>query len=107
MSHLVPLLDFHTAVRPAEIVEAHRQPTHPTVIPWCFRKGEGLAHLALIAQTTGAGVTLDHTRVHQLVTQEIPHMRKTGFAMYRSSFNAIHPTTYVGLFGIVLDVEMD
>ena len=25
-------------------------------------------------------------------------MRKTGFAMYRSYFNAIHPTTCVGLF---------
>src|SRR5262249_9719855 len=31
MGHLVRLIAFQTAVRPTEIVEAHRQPTHPAV----------------------------------------------------------------------------
>src|SRR5262249_6796401 len=98
MGHLVRLLDYQTAVRPTEIVEAHRQPTHPAVIAPGLRQCQGLADFPLVTETAGAVVTLYHTRVDLLVPQEIQHMLQTGFAMDCSDFNALHPTTFVRLF---------
>ena len=68
MGHLVCLIDFQTAVKPTEIVEAHRQPTHPAVIAPGFRKRQGLADFTLVTEPTGAVVTLYHTRVDLRVT---------------------------------------
>ena len=54
------VLDLQTAMSVAEIVQPHREPTHPAVIPRRFGKGERLAHLALITQATGPVVSWDH-----------------------------------------------
>src|SRR5262249_23271144 len=43
MGHLARLIAFQAAVRPTEIVEAHRQPTHPAVIGLGVAKAEILA----------------------------------------------------------------
>ena len=51
------LMDFHAPMSVAEIVQPHREPTPPAVIPRCFGKGQGLTHLALIAQATGSVMT--------------------------------------------------
>ena len=67
MSDLRLVLDFHAPMSVAEIVQPHREPTPPAVIPRCFGKGQGLTHLALIAQATGSVMTLYRTRVHSLV----------------------------------------
>ena len=66
---LVPALQ--AAVSTTEIVEPYREPTHPAVIPRRFGKGQGLPDLALIAQATRPVMTLDHTRVADLVPEEI------------------------------------
>src|SRR5262249_45910546 len=96
--HLVRLMDFHTAVRPTAMVETHRPPTYPAVRAPGLQKRRGLAALTLTTSTTGAGVTLSHTRVALLVTQERQHRLKTGFAIDRSYFNAIHPTPLPDFF---------
>src|SRR5687768_8916287 len=95
MGYLACLLDFQTAVRPTEIVESHREPTHPAVIAMRFGKGQRLAHLALVAQATGAIVTFHHTGIDLLVAQEIEHMGKPGFAMHRSHLNSCNPSAFI------------
>ena len=102
MGHLVRLRDVHTAVRPTELVEARRQPTHPAVrAPGC-RQGPGLSDFPLLPETTRAVVTLDHAGVDRLVTPARQPMRKTGFAMDHSDCHALHPTIFVGLFPLPL-----
>jgi hypothetical protein len=61
------VLDLQTTMSVAEIIQPHREPTHPAVIPRCFGKGERLAHLALITQATGPVMTLHRTRMNDCV----------------------------------------
>lgn len=102
MSHPVVLFDLHTAMRSTEIVVSYREPTHPAVIPPGFRKGQRLADLALITQTTGAVVTLHHARVDLRVTSQIQHMFTMSFAMNRSYLNAIDSTPFIALVHLAL-----
>jgi hypothetical protein len=51
MRHLTLLLDFQAAVRAAEVIASAREPTHPAVIPWCFRKGQRLPKCLDITNT--------------------------------------------------------
>ena len=76
MRHLNLLPNLEAAVRATEVVEPHREPTHPPVIPVRFGKGQRLVYLALVAQTTGAVVTFHHTRVNLFVAQPGEPMRK-------------------------------
>jgi len=48
LGHLARLIAVQAAVRPTEIVEAHRQPTHPAVIAPGWRKRQGLSGLTLV-----------------------------------------------------------
>jgi hypothetical protein len=77
--------------------EAHRQPTHPAVRAPSVSKRQGLADCPLVAYTTGAIMTLPHTRGALLVTPQIQHMLQTGVAMACSSFHALPPTPFVRL----------
>ena len=61
------MLDLHAAMSVTKIVQPHREPTHPAVIPRCFGKGQGLTHFALIAQATGPVMTLHYTGVNNVV----------------------------------------
>src|SRR5262245_27150013 len=54
MHDLRLVLDLHATMCVTEIVESHREPTHPAVIPRRFGKGQGLAHFAPVAPATGA-----------------------------------------------------
>jgi hypothetical protein len=83
-----------------EIVEPHGEPTHPAMITKRFGKRQGLAHLALVASTTGAMVTLPHTRVDRCGAPQGEHMLQSGFAMHGSHLNVIHPTAAVALFDV-------
>ena len=57
------LLALHAAVSVTEIVQPHREPAPPAVIPRHFGKRQGLAYLALIAEATGAVMALAPTLV--------------------------------------------
>ena len=102
MRHPVVLLDLQTAMRSAEIGVSYREPTHPAVIATGFGKGQCLAHLGLMTQTTGAVVTFDHAGVDLRVTQRIQPVLKTRFAMHRSHVNMITPTAFVTLFDVTI-----
>ena len=69
MDHLAVLLDPQTAMRLTEVVEPHREPTHPAVIPLRFGKGQRLAHLPLVPQATGSVMPFDDTRIDLLIAQ--------------------------------------
>ena len=102
MGYLASLLDFQAAVRPTEIVESHREPTHPAVRAMRFGKGQRLAYFALVAQAAGAIVTFHHTRVDLLVAQEIEHMGKPCFPMHRSHFNPRNPTAFIAFLDLAI-----
>jgi hypothetical protein len=97
MEHLAVLLAPQTAMRLTAGVAPHREPPHPAVIPQRFGKGQGLAHLALVPETTGAVVTLDPAGVDVRVPQPLPHMRKRGCPMNGTHCNASDSTTFVAL----------
>jgi hypothetical protein len=52
---------------PTEVIESHREPTRPPMIPRHFGEGQGLPDLALVAQTTGPVVPFDDTRLNDRV----------------------------------------
>src|SRR6266851_953699 len=66
---------------PTEVIESHREPTHPPVIPRHFGEGQRLPDLAPVAQATGPVVPFDDTRVNLLIAQQRQHMLQTGFAI--------------------------
>ena len=69
MMHLRVLLEGPAPRRAAKIVESYGEPTHPLVIATCLRKGQGLAHLALIPQAAGTIMTLHPTRMNLFIAQ--------------------------------------
>jgi hypothetical protein len=66
-------------MRPAEVIERYGEPTHPLVIPPRFGKGEGFAHLPLIAQATRAVMSFHDTRVDLFIPEQVQHMVETRF----------------------------
>jgi hypothetical protein len=58
MKHLILLPTLQAAVGPTEIIEPHRQPTHPAVIPIHFGKSQGLSHLALSIRMVQKGLKI-------------------------------------------------
>ena len=95
MRDLRLVLDLQATMRVTEIVQPHREPTHPAVIPRRFGKGQGLTHFALIAQATGPIMPLHHTRVNHFVAQQGQDMLQTGFAMDGSYFHPLDPAALV------------
>ena len=100
MHDLRLVLNLQATIRVTEIVESHRDPTHPSVIPCRFGKGQRLAHLSLIAQTTGPVMPLDHTRVDDVVPEEIQDVLEAGFAMHDAHLDALHPTPFIVFFDL-------
>jgi hypothetical protein len=92
------VLDLQAAMSVTKIVQPHREPTHPAVIPRRFRKGQGLTRFALIAQATGPIMTLHHTRINDFVASEIQDMLQTGFAMHDPHIHPLAPTPFLLFF---------
>ena len=67
MHDLRLVLALQTTMGVTEIIQPHREPTHPAMIPGGFGKSQGLTHFALIAQATGPVLTLSRTRVNYFV----------------------------------------
>jgi hypothetical protein len=87
---------------PTEVVQPHGEPTHPLVIARHFGEGQGLSHLALVAQPTGAVVPFHDTCVHLLVAERGEHMFKTCFALHRSYLYSCHPTAFVAFLDLAV-----
>jgi len=68
MRDLRLVLDLQAPLPVTEVVQPYREPTHPAVIPRRFGKGQGLMHIAVIAQANGPIMPLHHARVHGFVT---------------------------------------
>ena len=102
MSHLILLPEFQAAVRPTEIIEPHREPTHPAVIPLRLGKGQRVSYFAPVAQAAGTVVAVHHARVDLRVAQQREHMLKTRFAMHRSDLDPLHPTAFVAFLNLTI-----
>src|SRR5262245_12042446 len=89
------VLDLQTAMSVAAIVQPHREPTHPAVIPRRFGKGERLAHLALITQATGPVMTLHRTRIDDCGAEKIQDMLQTGFPMHDPHLYPLNPPPFI------------
>src|SRR5215472_2694682 len=83
---------------PTEVIQSHGEPAHPAVIPWGFREGQGLAHLALIAQATGAVMTPHHTGVDMPVAQQGQDVLEPRFTIEGTHFNPLNPSLLIVLF---------
>ena len=70
MLHLCFLDTLEAAMPLTKVIQPYGEPAHPAVRARGFRKGQSLAHLALIAQATRAVMTLHDTRVDVLIAQE-------------------------------------
>src|SRR5262245_11063019 len=93
-------LDLQATVSATEIVQPHREPTHPAVVPRRFGNGQGLPGLALIAHATGPVVTLYHTRVDDVIAEEIQDMLEVGFAMHDPYLSAFNATPFIVFFAL-------
>jgi hypothetical protein len=93
-------LDLQATVSMTDIVQPHREPTHPAVIPCRFGKGQGLPGLTLIAQATGPVMTLYHTRVDDFVPEKIQDVLEAGFAMHDPHFYSLNPMPFRMFFDL-------
>src|SRR5262245_31257628 len=80
---------------PAEVVQPHREPAHPAVVPARCGKGQGLPDLALVPQATGPIMPFDDTRVNDFVPEEGQDMLQMRLAMHRSHLHPLDPTALV------------
>lgn len=80
---------------PAKVLEPHREPAHPAVGARCVRKGQRLAHLALVAQATRAVLPLPHTRVHGGIAQHGQDVLAPRFAIEGAPCNPLDPAPLI------------
>lgn len=91
MRHLRVLLDGHTPMRAANIVERYGEPTHPPVRATRLSTGQGLTPLALMPQATGPLMTPHHTRMNVLRVQAGQHVLATGCALDNPALDPLDP----------------
>src|SRR5215469_7654951 len=83
---------------PTAVIQSHGEPAHPAVIPWGLRDGPSLAHLALIAQATGAVMTLHHPGVDLPRAQPGQDGLAPRFPIEGTHCKPLHPSLLIGLF---------
>jgi len=87
---------------PTKVIQSHREPAHPAVIPWGFREGEGLAPLALIAQTTRAVMAFHHAGIDMPVAQQGQDVLEPRFAIESTHFDPLDPPLLIVFFHLPL-----
>lgn len=102
MRDLPLVLQLETTVSATKIVQPHGQPAHPAVIAQGLRKGQGLAHLALIAQATRAIMPLHHTRVDVRIAQQGQDVLAPRFAIEGTDFDPLDPPPLIVFFHLTI-----
>ena len=98
MLHLCILDCFLSSDVPDKIVEAHREPTHPAVIPWHFGEGQRLPDLPLIPSATGPVMPFDDAGIDLLIAQQGQHVFHAGFSIEDADFDSLNPTPFILFF---------
>lgn len=83
---------------PTKVVQPHREPTHPPVIPWHFGEGQRLADLPLIPQATGPVMPFDDAGMNLFVAQQGQHVFQPRFAIEDPDFDPLNPTPFLLFF---------
>ena len=87
---------------PTKVVQPHREPTHPPVIPWYFGKGQRLPNLPLIPQATGPVMPFDDAGIDRLIAQQRQHVFHSGFAIKDAAFDPRNPTSFLLFFHLAV-----
>src|SRR5919202_3255465 len=83
---------------PTKVIEPHREPTHPAVIPRHFGEGQRLPHLPLIPQATSPIMPFDDAGINLLIAQQGQHMFQPRFAIEHADFDPLNPTPFIVFF---------
>src|SRR5215831_4066606 len=100
MSNIPLVSDLQATVSVTEIVPPHREPAHPAVIARRCGTGQRLPDLALMAQAAGPMMPLHHTRVDDVVPEEIQAVLQASFAMHDAHRYSFHPTPFILFFDL-------
>src|SRR5262245_57913877 len=91
MSNIPLVSDLQATMCVTEIVQPHREPAHPAVIPWGFRKGEGLTDLPLIPQATRPVMSRHHTGIAVLLAPSGQDMLELRFPLEGTPCDPLDP----------------
>ena len=95
----LPLLDpFSAAMPPTKVVQPHREPTHPPVIPWHFGEGPRLPDLPLIPQATGPVLPFNDAGMNLRIPQQGQPVFQPRFPREVPDFDPLNSTPCIVFF---------